>query len=163
MFKGNTTRKKKISWRVYKYAKKSITTPYTKKPAHISHSPEERANLGGDEEFSTICINPDYKKRIDKLRRENRFNVCIFDDYMTHGNTFNSVRTLFETLGANKIVCVSLGLFKAPFQKNDYTIIGDVFGSTYTFQIEACQKLNNFEINDNAKIEVDALYNIFNS
>ena len=43
------------------------------------------------------------------------------------------------------------------------TIIGDVFGSTYTFQIEACQKLNNFEINDNAKIEVDALYNIFNS
>ena len=82
---------------------------------------------------------------------------------MTHGNTFNSVRTLFETLGANKIVCVSLGLFKAPFQKNDYTIIGDVFGSTYTFQIEACQKLNNFEINDNAKIEVDALYNIFNS
>lgn len=148
----------------YTNTQKNLLLRHTqKKPAHISHSPEERANLGGDEEFSTICINPDYKKRIDKLRRENRFNVCIFDDYMTHGNTFNSVRTLFETLGANKIVCVSLGLFKAPFQKNDYTIIGDVFGSTYTFQIEACQKLNNFEINDNAKIEVDALYNIFNS
>ena len=92
----------------YTNTQKNLLLRHTqKKPAHISHSPEERANLGGDEEFSTICINPDYKKRIDKLRRENRFNVCIFDDYMTHGNTFNSVRTLFETLGANKIVCVS--------------------------------------------------------
>lgn len=133
----------------------------SKSQAHIGRNSQERAMLGGNDEFATLCINPDYKKRIDKLRAEGRFNVCIFDDYMTHGNSFNSVRNLLEHLGANKIIFVSLGLFRNPFQKRDYTIIGDVYGASYTFQLETCTTLNNFEINEEAKQEVSDLHDIF--
>lgn len=123
----------------------------------------ERADLGGNDEFSTLHINSDYKKRIEKLKSENRFNVCIFDDYMTHGNTFNAIRNLLESLGANKIICVSLGLFRKPFQKKSYTIRGSVYGKDYSFLLEEQTILNNFDINEEAKQEVSDLYDIFNS
>lgn len=124
---------------------------------------QARINLGARDEFRTLIINPDYKKRIDTLRREGRFNVCIFDDYMTHGNSFNAVRNLLEKLGANKIIFVSIGIFRSEFQRRDYTITGDVFSPGYTYQLETYQPLDNYEINSNAKKEVADLFDIFNS
>lgn len=124
---------------------------------------QARINLGARDEFRTLIINPDYKKRIDTLRSEGRFNVCIFDDYMTHGNSFNAVRNLLEKLGANKIIFVSIGIFRSEFQRRDYTITGDVFSQGYTYQLETYQPLDNYEINSNAKKEVADLFDIFNS
>ena len=124
---------------------------------------QARINLGAKDEFRTLIINPDYKKRIDTLRSEGRFNVCIFDDYMTHGNSFNAVRNLLEKLGANKIIFVSIGIFRSEFQRRDYTITGDVFSPGYTYQLETYQQLDNYEINSNAKKEVADLFDIFNS
>lgn len=124
---------------------------------------QARINLGARDEFRTLIINPDYKKRIDTLRSEGRFNVCIFDDYMTHGNSFNAVRNLLEKLGANKIIFVSIGIFRSEFQRRDYTITGDVFSPGYTYQLETYQPLDNYEINSNAKKEVADLFDIFNS
>ena len=124
---------------------------------------QARINLGARDEFRTLIINPDYKKRIDTLRKEERFNVCIFDDYMTHGNSFNAVRNLLEELGVNKIIFVSIGIFRSEFQKRDYTITGDVFSPGYTYQLETYQPLDNYEINSNAKKEVSDLFDIFSS
>ncbi len=124
---------------------------------------QARINLGARDEFRTLIINPDYKKRIDTLRKEGRFNVCIFDDYMTHGNSFNAVRNLLEELGVNKIIFVSIGIFRSEFQKRDYTITGDVFSPGYTYQLETYQPLDNYEINSNAKKEVSDLFDIFSS
>lgn len=124
---------------------------------------QARINLGAKDEFVTLMINPDYKKRIETLKSQGRFNVCIFDDYMTHGNSFNAVRNLLEKLGANKIIFVSIGIFRSPFQKRDYTISGDVFGQNYIYQLETYQPIDNYEINNNAKQEVSDLYDIFNS
>lgn len=124
---------------------------------------QARINLGAKDEFATLMINPDYSKRIEKLRSERRFNVCIFDDYMTHGNSFNAVRNLLEKLGANKIIFVSIGIFMSPFQKRDYTITGDVFGRNYTYLLETCQPIEDYDINSSAKKEVSDLYNIFYS
>lgn len=124
---------------------------------------QARINLGAKDEFRTLIINRDYKKRIDTLRREGRFNVCIFDDYMTHGNSFNAVRNLLEELGANKIIFVSIGIFLSDFQKRDYTITGDVFSPGYTYQLETYQPIDNYELNNNAKQEVADLFDIFNS
>lgn len=135
----------------------------TKKQAHINRTSQQRASLGGNDEFATLCINPDYKKKIDKLRDEGRFNVCIFDDYMTHGNTFNSVRCLLESLGANKIIFISMGVFKKPFQKKRYTITGSVYKKDYSYQLTESSTLVDFRVNDNAKQEVSDLYDIFNS
>ena len=124
---------------------------------------QARIDLGAKDEFRTLIINPDYKKRIEKLKSEGRFNVCIFDDYMTHGNSFNAVRNLLEKLGANKIIFVSIGIFRSTFQRRDYTITGDVFGPDYTYELETYCPLNNYEINSNAKKEVADLYEILNS
>lgn len=73
--------------------------------------------MGADYEFDTLRINPEFKQKIERLKKEGRFKVCIFDDYMTHGNTFNAVRNLLKHLGADKIIFVSLGNFSHPFRK----------------------------------------------
>lgn len=134
-----------------------------KKQAHINRTPQERAELGGDDEFSTLYINPDYKRKINHLKAEGRFNVCIFDDYMNHGNTFNSVRCLLESLGANKIIFISMGIFKKAFQKKEHAITGSVYEKNYTYQLTKSRILTDFEINNDAKQEVSDLYDIFNS
>lgn len=87
----------------------------------------------------------------------------IFDDYMTHGNTFNAARVLLETLGANKIIFVSLGSFNKPFQKKDYAITGSVYNQGYEYTIVGQETLNNFQYQEAAKTEVAELYSIFNS
>lgn len=129
--------------------------------AHENYNTGARVMMGAVDEFKTLCVNPDFKNKIDSLRKANRLNLCIFDDYMTHGNTFNAVRNLFKELGANKMVFVSLGSFCQPFQKKDYTLHGSVYdvGYTYTFERES---VKYFDYDYNAKDEVDELYDIFN-
>lgn len=69
------------------------------------------------------------KEKIKNLKRERKFNVVIFDDYMDHGNGFNAVRCLLESLGANKIIFVSMGIFRKQFQRKDYIISGNIYGA----------------------------------
>ena len=134
----------------------------SKTQAHMLPNQSVRATMGACQEFSTLCINPEFKKKIETLKKQERFNVCIFDDYMTHGNTFNAVRNLLKYLGVNKIIFVSLGNFSRPFQKNDYTISGDVYKLGYTYElVQSTQQYLTY--NDAAKNEIDELYNIFNS
>ena len=133
-----------------------------KQKAHLSYSANQRIDMGASDEFKTICINPDFKNKISSLKKSGKFNVCIFDDYMTHGNSFNAVRNLLQHLGANKIIFVSLGNFGKPFQKKDYILTGDVYTTGYTFDlINSSTKYLTY--NDTAKAEVSELYDIFNS
>jgi hypothetical protein len=137
---------------------------HTKKQrAHMKYNFSQRATMGCADEFATLCINPEFKDKIKKLRDEGRFNVCIFDDYTTFGNSFNAVRNLLKYLGANKIVFISLGSFVREFKKNNYEITGDVFSKNYTGKIISCESLSHAVYNTDAKTEVDALYDIFNS
>lgn len=137
---------------------------HTKKQrAHMKYNFSQRATMGCADEFATLCINPEFKDKIKKLRDEGRFNVCIFDDYTTFGNSFNAVRNLLKYLGANKIVFISLGSFVREFKKNNYEITGDVFSKNYTGKIISCESLSHAVYNTDAKAEVDALYDIFNS
>ena len=99
------------------YGENLLLRKNPKQKAHLSYSTEQRVIMGAVEEFKTLCINPDFKNKINTLRKSGKFNVCIFDDYMTHGNSFNAVRNLLKQLGANKIIFVSLGNFGKPFQK----------------------------------------------
>lgn len=133
-----------------------------KTQAHMLPNQSVRATMGACQEFNTICINPEFKKKIETLKKEGRFNVCIFDDYMTHGNTFSAVRNLLKQLGVNKIIFVSLGNFSRPFQKNDYAISGDVYKLGYTYQLTQSTQ-QNLTYNYAAKNEIDELYTIFNS
>lgn len=130
--------------------------------AHMLPNQSERSSMGGIHEFNTLIINPEYKDKINRLKKEGKFNVVIFDDYMTHGNTFNSVRNILKHLGANKIIFVSLGNFGRPFQKIDYNISGDVYELGYSYaQTNVTTKYLTY--NTDAKQEVSDLYEIFNS
>ena len=130
--------------------------------AHMLSNQSARANMGADYEFDTLRINPEFKQKIERLKKEGRFKVCIFDDYMTHGNTFNAVRNLLKYLGADKIIFVSLGNFSRPFKKKDYKITGNVFDSGYNYELlQSTQQYLTYD--EDAKDEIDELYNIFNS
>ena len=122
----------------------------------------DRTNIGGKLEFESLYINPAFETKIKKLKKEQKFNVVIFDDYMNHGNGFNAVRCLLESLGANKIIFVSMGSFRKQFQKKDYNFKGNLYGTGYTYTLEAQQVLTDFTVNSSAKNEVDQLYDIFN-
>lgn len=133
-----------------------------KMKAHMLPDQSSRLSMGGIHEFNTLFINSEYRDKIQKLKKEGRFNVVIFDDYMTHGNTFNAVRNLLKSLGANKILFVSLGNFGRPFQKIDYTISGDVYNLGYAYA-KTSSSVKYLTYNTNAKQEVSDLYDIFNS
>lgn len=144
------------------YGENLLIRKIPKQKAHLSYSTDQRASMGAIEEFKTLCINPDFKNKINTLKKSAKFNVCIFDDYVTHGNSFNAVRNLLKNLGVNQIIFVSLGNFGKPFQKRDYIINGDVYDIGYTYQLSnSCIK--SFIFNDTAKDEVSELYDIFNS
>lgn len=134
-----------------------------KRRAHEAYSGNARVNLKATDEFNTMIINPDFKNKIQKLRKENKFNVMVFDDYMTHGNTFNAVRNLLKAEGVNKIIFVSLGSFSQPFQKNDYSITGSVYQPGYTAVLKKTEVLYNYVSQAEAKQEVAELYDIFNA
>ena len=141
----------------------NILVRYKNKPTMHTGSQTGRVDLGGKNEFDTLIINPEFKEKINKLRSENRFNVLIFDDYMNFGNGFNAVRCLLKYLGANKIIFVSMGMFRSEFHYKDYRINGDVYSpGGYTAELLDQKVIYNFDINDTAKNEIDNLYRIFN-
>lgn len=133
-----------------------------KTQAHMLTNQSVRASMGATQEFDTLRINPEFKSKIDKLRKEGKFNVVIFDDYMTHGNTFNAVRNLLKHLGANKVIFVSLGSFGRPFQKKDYEISGNVYDTGYNYSLVQ-SSVQYLTYDTDAKQEVSDLYDIFNS
>lgn len=134
-----------------------------KKRAHEAYSVTDRISLKATDEFKTMILNPDFRDKIEKLKQKNKFNVMIFDDYMTHGNTFNAVRNLLKSQGVNKIIFISLGSFNQPFQKNDYRIAGSVYKPGYKADLVTSTMLHNYEYQIQSKDEVTVLYDIFNS
>jgi hypothetical protein len=40
--------------------------------------------------------------------------VCVVDDYLTTNSTFDACRALLHACGANRVICVSIGIFRGP-------------------------------------------------
>lgn len=117
-----------------------------------------RVKEGCNLHFPTICINPAYK---NKLARK---NVCVFDDYLTHGNSFETVRNLLRKAGVNKIIFVTVGTFCNPYQYQEYDFEGDIYSSNYKPILRNRYQINTvgFTLNPDAKKEVENLHSIFN-
>lgn len=129
-------------------------------PTSQSHFDKEsdRLTYGATKHFKSICLNPAYKNKLkDK-------NVCIFDDYLTHGNSFECARNLLKSAGVSKIIFVTLGTFKKDYQLQNYNLSGDIFSHNYTFSLLDKPTVSStlFTINDTAKDEVENLHYIFN-
>ena len=134
-------------------------TPKVK--AHKEYSAGKRIKLGARDEFATLIVNPKFRNKIERLRKKNKLNIMVFDDYITHGNSFNVARNLLESLGANKIIFVSVGSFDAPFQKKNYKIKGSVYEPGYTYELLSEEVILDVSHQYEAKREVGRLLEIF--
>ncbi|EAE7282567.1 hypothetical protein BJN22_14295 [Listeria monocytogenes] len=135
------------------------------RPTRKSHltRPEERLRTGAKKHLSTINLNPDYKRSLKGKV------VCVIDDYITNGTSFEALRNILIKAGAKKVIFVAIGRFKkgefGVYQKEDYRIDGDVFTTDYSFKLSQIDQ--NFGVNgkynSKAKEEVENIYNILYS
>ncbi|MGD6794694.1 phosphoribosyltransferase [Metabacillus indicus] len=123
--------------------------------SHYIQNQEDRIHC--DRHFTSININPEYRKKIKgKI-------VCILDDYLTNGTSFETLRNLLMSAGARKVIFVSLGRFRRnvgiEYFKQDYKLSGDVFSPNYTFEIREAE--NSYgRYNEQAREEIKSLYDI---
>lgn len=123
---------------------------------------DERIAIGSSKHLKSINLNPFYRK---KLRGK---TVCILDDYVTNGTSFEALRNLLLNAGVARIIFVAIGRFKkwpnGIYQKEDYEISGDVFTPNYTFEL--ISKDPNFgayaKYDSKSKDEVKNIYDILN-
>ena len=80
--------------------------------------------------FKSIRVNEKYKRKL-----KGRV-VCVFDDYLTNGNTFEALRNLLIKCEVKKIIFVSIGKFKrndeSQYVQKSFSIEGDVYSGNYT-------------------------------
>lgn len=82
--------------------------------------------------FQSIRMNDPYKGKL-----KGRV-VCVFDDYLTNGSTFEALRNLLVFCQVKKIIFVSIGKFvrgsESLYMQKSFTINGDVYNEyTATF------------------------------
>ncbi|MDP4144175.1 MAG: phosphoribosyltransferase [Bacillota bacterium] len=110
-----------------------------------------------DRHFDSIVINNIYK---DKL--EGR-TICVFDDYLTNGTSFEAARNLLIKEGAKKIFFVSLGKFhrnsSQQYLQQNYSIKGDVCSSGYSYRL-LDSKWHKGSFDNEAITEIEQLHNI---
>ncbi|NBI06830.1 phosphoribosyltransferase [Senegalia massiliensis] len=113
---------------------------------------------GSDKHLNSIYVNPKFKKKLKNA------TVCIFDDFLNYGNSFETARNLLKKAGAKKVIFVALGKFRKPYIYQDYDIEGDVTTDYFNFELINRYDISHlsFEINDEAKNEVENLHKIFN-
>ncbi|TCJ01331.1 phosphoribosyltransferase [Cytobacillus praedii] len=135
-----------------------------KEPLFIRHTTTtksrtmtEKDRLYCGRHFETININPQYSKSLKNK------TICVIDDYLTNGTSFETLRNLLYSLGVKKIIFVSLGRFKKKngieYYKQDYRITGDVFGNSYKYDLLAEKNISG-RYNLEARTEIKELHDI---
>lgn len=108
-------------------------------PIFIRHTGTSKSRFDGPQRqmdmnycqkhFRSIRVNEAYR---GKLRGR---VVCVFDDYLTHGNTFEALRNLLVACGVKKIIFVSIGKFmrsnENAYAQKLFSIDGDVHRVNY--------------------------------
>ena len=104
--------------------------------------------------FQTIIINPLYRRKLkDRV-------VCVMDDYLTNGNTFETLRNLLVACKVKKIIFVAIGKFihrdENCYSKKIFSIEGDVYQPGYTATYQS-KELLFFNVNNEVKRDVAQL------
>lgn len=111
----------------------------------IRHTPTEKSHytpkikrleIGAKKHLKTIHINPYFKNKIKGK------TVCIIDDYLTNGISFEAIRNLLEKAGASKIFLIAIGRYrskdsqgKGNYQKEDYTLSDDIYTTNIQYEL----------------------------
>ncbi|MDU5494069.1 MAG: phosphoribosyltransferase [Clostridium perfringens] len=133
---------------------------------HTSTWQSKKANVLGenrlpcDRHFDTIVLGPKYKNRLkDRV-------VCVFDDYTTNGTSFEVARNMLLKEGVKKIFFVALGKYhrNRPEQyiMQNYNLKGDLTKPGFTYELISSEWKNG-DFDNNAKQEIEELYNILHN
>lgn len=121
---------------------------------------EERLKVGCVKHFESIILNPYYAK---KLKGK---SVCIIDDFLTNGTSFETARNLLLQAGVAKVILLALGRFKRGshgiYQKEEYEIEGNVFEPMYEFKLISKKNCEG-KFNESSREEVRNIYDIIYS
>ncbi len=123
------------------------------KSHHLSR--DRRRELGCTRHLDTVMLNDSYRGKLAGK------TVCVFDDYLTHGNSFETARNLLYNQKVKKVICVSIGRFDNPYLFQEYKIVGDVFTPDFTYELMAEQEIYGGTRENKARKEVENLHDIF--
>lgn len=108
----------------------------------------------GQKHFKSIRVNDHYRGKL-----KGRV-VCVLDDYLRHGNTFEALRNLLVACEVKKIIFVSIGKFKPiaerSYVQKDFCIDGDVHTANYAATFSRKFK-HKFQCEDNARRSLEDL------
>ena len=108
-------------------------------PIFIRHTPTSKSRFDDgllrqnpnycQKHFRSIRVNEHYMRKL-----EGRV-VCVFDDYLTNGNTFESLRNLLVACKVSKIIFISIGKFRGFYEscyvQKSFNITGNVYTGFY--------------------------------
>lgn len=133
-------------------------------PIFVRHKPTRKSRFDSQEDrrhnnnycqkhFQSIHVNDKYKGKL-KGRA-----VCVFDDYLTQGNTFETLRNLLVECKVEKIIFVSIGKFKRTHEgkyiQKSFLIAGDVHTADYKTEFSKA-------VQHNVKFDSDAQRSLSN-
>ena len=109
--------------------------------------------------FESILVSEKYHKKLkDRV-------VCVFDDYLRHGNTFEALRNLLVECKVKKIIFVSIGKFMSKYEnmyrQKSFSISGDVSTKHYTAEFESAAQ-HNIDIDNDARRSLQHLRELAN-
>jgi predicted amidophosphoribosyltransferase len=131
----------------------------------IRHSParkstymdsNDRIRQGAKRHFETIKLNPKYKGKLKGKK------VCVIDDYVTYGSSFECMRNLLISEGVTDIILIAIGSFKKPYYREDYTISGSVYDPGYGYQLVAKNPIS-IEANEKSSDIINEIHKIIKS
>lgn len=109
--------------------------------------------------FKSIHVSDKYRKKLkDRV-------VCVFDDYLTQGNTFEALRNLLVECQVKQIIFVSIGKFKTRYEtkykQRSFSINGDVYTEDYTAEFKSSAQ-HNVQFNADAQRSLQHLKELAN-
>lgn len=116
-------------------------------------TPEERIAQGCTRHLETIHLNPKYKKQLKGKK------ICIIDDYVNNGTSFDTLRNLLKELEVSEIILLAVGTFQKPYIREDYNIFGDVFNGEFSFEKTHSTTINHYP-NYEAQRRIKDIYDI---
>ncbi|WP_282023115.1 hypothetical protein [Priestia flexa] len=120
---------------------------------------EVRLRVGCKKHFDSIVLNDFYKQK-NRIRGK---VVCVLDDYLTNGISFETARNLLLEAGARKVILVALGRYrKGPqgiYQHEVYNLSGRITNPGYNYELVSRQRLVG-TYNQEARNEVRRIHQI---
>lgn len=144
---------------------RQMTEPLFKRHTTVSKSrgtdEDERLRRGCKKHFDSIVLNDYYKQR-NRIRNK---VVCVLDDYLTNGISFETARNLLLAAGAKKVILVGLGRYRkgaqGRYQHEVYNLNGNITSPDYNYELISRQNLLG-RYNPQARDEVRRIYEILN-